>query len=323
MKRKLLFTLLLISTIFTTQSFGQGYLIHYWHFNNLTLVDTTSASMPSIGPINADNSAIDVTKATIWYYQSTFVDTTRADFYLAVAGDYDTMNLRMGAVSGNALRLRNPSNNMEVRIYLPSTNYNNLALKFGTEGSSRTSGMLLQNYDYSTDSGATWKTTGLSMTSDSAGVWIGGGATINPVFSLVSLNFGTDATVNNNPKLVFRIKFSGNADTLSTSSGNNRFDNVTLDGDAISHVSVPVVVSAETSYTLYPNPVSTTLNLTSDIAGTKTVMIHDLAGKTVFAGLADGKDFSLNVADLQSGMYFISIRENNTGRVNNMKFIKQ
>jgi len=323
MKRKLLFTLVLISTFASINGFAQSKLIHYWHFNNATTPGAMYTYTTSLGPmitgIAADYSLIDTSKAKIWYHLADAVntnplDSTYIDFYAAAATENDTFNARMGAASGNAIKARNPSAKMELRFYMPTTGYKNLLLKYGTEASSHTSGQLNQNYDYSVDSGTTWKTSGLSMAADTAGL----------TFGLISLGFGADTTVNSNSKFVFRIKFSGND---SGYSGNNRFDNVTLDADTMTaatiHVSVANVTAPETVYTIYPNPVKNNLEISADADGVKGVMIYDAAGKTVFAGLANGKAFSVNVADLQAGVYFLNIREGNTGKVSSMKFVKE
>ena len=298
---------------------AQSKLIHYWNFNTPTDSIMYTYMAPFISGIAADYSLIDTSKAKILYYLNAAGpghDSTYMDYYTPTSTEMDSLvNLRMGAPAGKAIKARNPSDNMELRFYIPSTNYKNLIIKYGSEASSRTSGQLLQNFDYSVDSGATWKTSGLSITADSA----------NLTYGLISVDFGGDTTVNNNPKLVFRIKFSGNT---SGYSGNNRFDNVTLEGDTITaatnyYTSVPQVVSVASAYTLYPNPVNNTLTVSSDAEGVKTMIIADAAGKTVFAGLVNGRNFTMNVADYKPGIYFVTIKENTTGAISNLKFIKQ
>jgi len=321
MKRNLLFILLFVSTMVSSSSFAQSKLIHYWHFNNANYNDT----FPNIHPIPADYSLISTTTTRLIYqeipgtssnYATSYTVPLYMDTVTAIATDGDTLNARMGQPSGLDIRARNPSDSMEVLFYIPSTNYKNLEFKFATQASSRTHGQLMQMYQYSTDSGTTWRSSGLSMTADSAGY---------PSFILISLNFNGDTTVNNNSKLAFRITFSGNTTALS---GNNRFDNVTLEGDSVTaptntHLSVANITANENEYTLYPNPVTSSLTISSDFAGTKSVMVQDVAGKTVFVGLASGTAFSLSVADLKSGVYFVTIRENNIGKSSNIKFIKQ
>lgn len=226
--KKYLQSLLLpcILLLCATNVHAQSKLIHYWHFNNFTTAPsatTVNAAHPY--NVHADYSSIDTSKAQIVYQTSA---GTSAAFSTTIdyANPGDTINARMGhSADGTtiswALRPRNRSDSMELRFYIPTTHYKNILVKYESQSSSVTSGPLHQVFDYSTDSGATWKTTGLSVAGDSAGLAFG------PVFPV---SFTTDTTVNNNPKLVFRIKFVGNS---SGTSGNNRFDNVTVDGDTI------------------------------------------------------------------------------------------
>ena len=226
MNRNLRASVICICLLFALigRSHGQSRLIHYWHFNHPVYM-----VIPNIHGIDADYSILDTSKAKIMYMEnagvssaySTFIDTVATS-----ATDYDTVNLRLGATGGNALRARNPSDSMELRFYTPTTHYKNIVLKYAYERT--TNGATLQTYDYSIDSGVTWRTSGLTVTMDSA--------TLN-VFSLFTENF-TDTMVNNNPKLVFRVKFFGGG--VSSTSGNNRFDNVTVEGDTLIACTTPV-----------------------------------------------------------------------------------
>ena len=271
MNRNVLAFLLCMMSLFAAiaPSNGQSRLIHYWNFNHGTC---SPMYTPSIVGVAADYSLIDTSKAKILYKEmagvsaaySTYIDTVSA-----TVADYDTLNARRGESSGLALRVRNRSDSMELRFYIPSTNYKNLVLKYATEASSRTHGQLMQDFSYSTDSGATWRTSGLSITSDSAGVWDG----TQVIYSLVNVNFTTDTTVNNNPRLVFRILFQGN-DTFT--SGNNRFDNVTLEGDTIIACTTPSA-GAITGSSVVCIGASTTLACSGSIGGTWTSNVTSIA----------------------------------------------
>jgi len=288
-------------------------IIHYWNFNNFTSKMYTD----TIHGINADYSDLDKSKAQILYAEMSGVSSsfsTYEDFYPTVAADYDTVNLQLGDTAGNALRPRNPSDSMYLLFYIPTTNFKNISLKYGSESSSVGSGMLHQIFDYSVDSGVNWKTSGLSIPSDSA--WL--------IFHLTSINF-SDTLVNNNPKMVFRIAFNGNT---SGTSGNNRFDNVTVEGDSIGGTGttpsgVVQVVKVTPSYNLFPNPVSNTLDINGNIDGLKSIVIYNTLGETVYSSSVAGKNLTLNVADLKAGNYFIDITEKISGVVSTLKFIKQ
>jgi len=217
---------LMFALTFSVNSNAQSTLIDYWNFNSFTAVMYTD----TIHGIDADFSTLDTTKAQILYAEipgtsSSF--STYIDGHAAVTADYDTVNLRMGAVAGNYIRPRNPSDSMQLLFYIPSTNYTHILLQYGSESSSTTSGPLHQLFSYSVDSGLTWRTSGLSRLSDSA--WL--------VFHRTAVSLAMDSATKNNDKLVFRILFSGN--TTGT-SGNNRFDNVTVEGDTIQPATISI-----------------------------------------------------------------------------------
>ncbi len=210
-----------------------GGLIQYWNFN--TLLTTTTYKVPNVPHIDADYSALDTSKAFLEYYlepgtSSTYGAANGTDNLDGVAST-DTTNLRLGAPSGDGLRPRNPVDSIELRWHIPSTGYTNLVVKFATQTSSIGSGDSAQIYSYSVDGGNTWDSTGMTVNGapgHTLDLTQGENAkSIYLNFSLVTVTFGNDLTVNNNPNLIFRIIFSGNTHLLS---GNNRFDDFTLDG---------------------------------------------------------------------------------------------
>ena len=267
---------------------------------------------PTIDGIPADFSIHDTSKAKILYAELSGTPATYSTFLDSVqplAADNDIYNARMGQPSGGAIRARNRSDSMQLLFYIPVTNYNNIVLKFGAE--TTTNGAHTENFDYSVDSGATFTTAGLSATSfsfDSA-----------HVFKPVTVNF--PSTVFNTNKLVFRIQFAaGSTDT----SGNNRFDNVTVEGDSIiASTSVAMNGSISPAFTLFPNPVTNSLEIMNALEGDKSVSITNEMGQSVYTGSASGKSFTVNTSGFAAGNYFISLKDNNSGKVNTMKFIKQ
>ena len=173
---------------------------------------------------------------------------------------------------------------MELRLYIPSTNYHNLTLKYEVQSSSVTSGQKVQNFDYSVDSGLTWRTTGLNITFDS----ITQAQFQGTNWGLITINFGSDSSVNNNPKLVFRIKFAGNT---SLTSGNNRFDNITLDGSFVPPPTLTLVHywNFNNLATAYHNPSIPPLAADYSILDTnKAKMVYVLTAKnSAYAGYID------------------------------------
>lgn len=311
MSKKLLLSFFSLAVIGVSGVQAQSKLIHYWHFNNDTAYIGYTDSLPAIRGVAADFSTIDTAQAKILYAKQSMATSayrSYVDKYTAIAADNDTFNARMGELPGRALRTRNPSDSMELRMYIPTTKYKNIKLKFAVERSNN--GPQEQVYDYSLDSGATWKTSGLSVTADSP---------TTAVFSLVTESF-SDTLANNNAKLVFRVKFQG----LTTgTSGNNRFDNVTVEGDTIITAIVNAVtnIANDNEFTIFPNPASGVLNISAPSSEITNIVITNLAGTKVKELSAKENNIALNIADLATGMYFISV-QSGTGTRKVSKFQK-
>jgi len=166
---------------------------------------------------------------------------------------------------------------MELRFTIPTTGYKNIVLEYVLESSSTTSGDSTELFDYSVDGGTTWKSAGMTVNGATADTL----DTTPSVYQgtswgLVTITFGSDASVNNNSALVFRIKFKGNS---SKASGNNRFDNVTVEGDASADVAVQQNAAR---FSLSPNPATSKVILAS-WDGPKSISIVDVAGRVVAA----------------------------------------
>ncbi len=228
MRRFLLAAFLSVTLLSISKTSVAQTLIHYWNFNNLSVADT----FPHIPLLKASYSLIDTNKAYIAYIPQTGATTKSSDsaWIDNVAGI--ALNAKQGATAGQALRVRNPTDMMELRFYIPTTNYDNIVVQYALLSSSASSGQGTQAFDYSVDSGVTWKTSTLTVngakvdTLDVTQAVYQGSA-----FGLVTIGFGADTTVNNTSKLVLRIKFRKN--TTGT-SGNNRFDNLTVTGTILS-----------------------------------------------------------------------------------------
>ncbi len=222
--KKILFNLLSLSLVILSanESKAQQTLIHYWHFNNLVNPIPTGAVSPSTLPsIKADFSTIDTNKAVV-SYQILAGTVGNAKTYWDFVSPGDTINSRLGVVAGLGFRPRNPSDSMQLVFYIPSTGFQNLNLKWEVQRSSVGGGAPQLIYDYSIDSGATWKNSGLSITIDSTGY---------ATWKAMSVSINNDALAYGNSKLIFRMRFAG--PTNIGTSGNVRFDNFTVEGDPI------------------------------------------------------------------------------------------
>lgn len=262
----------------------------------------------------ANYSILDTTKAQILYAKQTGTSaaySTYIDPYTPTTADLDTFNVRMGVPSGNCLRVRNPSDSMELFFYMPTTHYKNIVMKYGTEASNGGSGQHRQIFSYSVDSGATWRTSGLSIPSDSA--WAN-------TFHLTTVSF-SDTETRNNPRFVFRIRFQGN--TTGT-SGNNRFDNVSLEGDSIIIMPGAVPQVAVSPFSIAPNPAGNTITLTTAAEHNQYITITDIAGRTVLAATPlTAKENTINISHLVRGLYFVTVTNVQTKSTTTQRLIKE
>ncbi len=173
-------------------------LVDYWNFNSTTGTLTT---------INPDFSLF-TSGVSIKY------PGTGAGYMDSFSPGYDT-NSQNGALAGNGIRTRNPSDTRYLELNVPTTGFKKVLVQFATARSS--SGATQQSYSYTID-GTNYTTSALAVTFFNAD--------IDPLNALVSLDFRNIDGVNNNPNFKIRINFGGT--NANTTSGNNRFDNVTL-----------------------------------------------------------------------------------------------
>ncbi len=173
-------------------------LLHYWHFNDLVnsvVVTDVLANYTILGD------------AIITY------PGAGAGFMDGV-DDGTTINARGVVTAGNGLRVRNPSNTRELRLTLPTTGYENIVLRYATNRTSK--GAQEQTLFYRIAETAGWVQFGNTM------------AIPETTYTQFDFDFTGIAGVANNADFEVRILFSGS--NASGASGNDRFDNVTLEG---------------------------------------------------------------------------------------------
>ncbi|WP_051197420.1 choice-of-anchor I family protein [Flavobacterium soli] len=176
-------------------------LIHYWNFNdnssvaNLTTISESVVTGAGITAIAGGISAIDAAGGTGQNF------------------DVDNLNARNSDVAGAHLRFNDPIGG-QLQFDLPTTGFENVMIKFATRRSG--SGAGEQLWSYSVD--------GTTYVPFATILPISG----NPV--LETLDFSAIEAVNNNPNFKLRVAFQqGTGGTV----GNNRFDNLTVDGTSI------------------------------------------------------------------------------------------
>lgn len=182
------------------------YLFQYWNFNALP-----SGTLTTIAP---DASLININSAAITY-------TGSGAGYMDQYSPGSILNAQNNDVAGLGLRLRNPSDTRNLLITASTTGYKNVIVKFATAKSSA-AGASIQNYSYSLD-GTNFVTTNLPVITFSPN--------IDPTYDIVTLDFSSITGANNNPNLIVKINFAGTEATGS--SGNNRIDNITFQGNKL------------------------------------------------------------------------------------------
>jgi len=278
--------------VFATMHLSALTLVHYWNFNTLSLKlkaaqDVTSNPIVSI--------PADVTKSTASLVYQIIPGTaspysTYCDSVPLATGTGTPVNMRNNDPAGLALRLRNPSDQMQLVLSIPSTGYRNIVISYDIQRSSAGNGALTNTLYYSVDNGTTWKN---STTNN------GGLISKDTIQTSANWNFKTvsitDPSANNNANLKFKILFTG-GQNIGT-SGNDRIDNITVEGDVLAAVNNPVV----NEVSMYPNPCSTgVVNFDKSInAG-----VYNLVGKQVKA-IVNAKE--LSTADLSKGVYMVRI----------------
>ncbi|MFT3823152.1 MAG: CotH kinase family protein [Chitinophagaceae bacterium] len=176
-------------------------LIHYWHFNN--------AASGTLTAVTADYSETGTAQITYPGTGAGYMDATGS-------GDGTLMNTRQNQAEGKALRPRNPANTRSMLISASSAGYKDLRLMYATQRTSN--GAFYQRINVSGDNGLHWH-----IAADSIA--------ISTDFELKNFDLSADTVLNNKDSILLRIEFFG--DNANASSGNNRFDNITISGNHI------------------------------------------------------------------------------------------
>lgn len=136
-----------------------------------------------------------------------------------------TNNVRQGDTAGQALSLQggtgNLNNGRNITLSVSTVGFSNIAVSFATQGTS--TGFNSNQFQYSLD-GLTF----IDFSPPYAPATAFG--TLPVVFSLAAI-----AGLNNNPNAAFRIVFNG----ATSATGNNRIDNIVVEGTKLASTSVP------------------------------------------------------------------------------------
>jgi hypothetical protein len=284
-------------------------LIHYWHFNNTLPTDGSGGILYGNHPIFADYSSIGGAALVFAPLIGVVSDTGHLDNLVG-----DTLNQRQGfggccGTRNNAIRTRNPSDSMQFLWYLPTNTYKNIVIKYETELSSIKSGQHEQVFSYSLDSATTFTTLGLPVYSYFA----------DSVWEKVTLDLRGITAINNNGKFVLRIAFSAPNTGVK---GNNRFDNITIEGDTMVEAAGLGHYSIQ-GYTIYPNPSEDRINLVAPFDGIRMVSIYNSTGMLIVSYLFSAKQTQIDISHFDHGLYIMKIVERNGGNEGILKFVKE
>ncbi len=195
-------TYLVVLLLFPITQYAQE-IIHYFHFNQLS---------GTVQSVESDFS-LTAAKATI-QYRPINEGVASLGSMDDVAGS--ALNAHLNTAPGRGLRVRNPSDSMEMIIALPTNGVENVKFTYAVQRTNN--GMLNQLVEVSQD-GEFFETFGDPIQI----VEIAG-------FQFIELDFSGLSFANNNKDFVIKIKFSGQSNQLN---GNNRFDNMVLYGDLL------------------------------------------------------------------------------------------
>ena len=136
-----------------------------------------------------------------------------------------TTNARQGDLAGQALSLQGgtgtANNGRNITLAISTAGFSNIVVSFATQGTS--TGFNSNQFQYSTD--------GITFVDFSPPYTPAAGFGAVPVvFSLAAI-----AGLNNNPNAAFRIVFNG----ASSSTGNNRIDNIVVEGTSNATATIP------------------------------------------------------------------------------------
>ncbi len=274
---------------------GQANLLYYWSFN---MLDTTVTN-----PHTPQYTRPGAGSASILYYYGT-------SGYIDFTNPGTSMNAQTPDTSaGWSLRLRTPGDSMVFNM--PTTHYANIQFSYATQ---RSGSGPTPVYIYYTTDGITFKPTCMADPIDSCVYTVSSTA-----WQLQTYNFSGDAATANNPNFAVKISYGA-----WTGGGNDRFDNAALKADTLNpSLGINSINENTSQYTIAPNPATSNIEISSIVAGQKTIVISNVTGQVVSSMVESGNLIPVNVSSLINGMYFITIRENESGNTSVLKFIKQ
>ena len=292
MKRGILFF-----SFFSISQFSSAQdLMHYWNFNNNASVAAITTPSQTLG-----GAAINAIAG----------GTSNINFLEGVNQNFNVLNLNAqnGDAHGTHLRFDNPIGGALV-FDLPTSNYENVIVKFATRRSAQGAGSQLWSYSLNGTTFTSFETI----------------APNNGDPALATLDFSAISEADNNPNFKLKVEFvQGPGGT----GGNNRFDNFTMNGTSVGgqDTTAPNVTflpaNASTNIAINTNPTLTfneNVRLIDNSAITNTnvaslieLRLNNATGNTVpFTATFASNTITIvpNTALLNSQNYYVALLPN-------------
>jgi len=324
-----------ILSLFTVvQTNAQMKLIHFWDFNTTvagdSLGNSTNPLLPSYTRLSTHNPKIVYSRPySLNMRNDSIVDNgAGGSFYYDYSSvNYNYFNSSDSSTANNYLKVRNPSAGAYLFFYIPTLTYKNITFSYALSASSNKAPNTV--FSYSTNGGSTWNVLTSAMDTFNTGSRMHPDTLINADTTTiashwrpVSINFSSDNKTNNCVGFILRMTSSGPNDTLH--SGNLRLDNITVMGDTDITTGINETANLSTGYTIYPNPSTDILNILSEnYSGNKRITIYNVLGQTVIETENSEKQTMINTTALKAGVYFVEIKELNTGKKQTFKIVQE
>ena len=257
-----------VTAVFNTTEY---HLIHYWHFNNLP--------EGVLAPFQADYTQLE-TQVSISY-------PGIGDGYLDRVDEGSVINARNNFEAVRALRVRNPSDTRHLELLIPTTGFEDIVLSYAVTRTG--SGAEFQNIWYRTSHTGNW-------------VLFKEQLLITEAYQLVELDFSDIPAAENNDEFSVKVEFTGAA--ASGTSGNNRFDNVAVEGyrfgTDINDQKEALVLN------IFPIPARELLNITASQPITQ-VVLYSIHGQVVKREAVQGLSHQLSLSAQSPGIYILEV----------------
>ncbi len=248
-------------------------LIHYWHFNYLP--DGNLASQ-------TPNTSLTEETAVLSY-------EGEGEGYMDRVSDGSDINARDGVSGERALRVRNPADTRELLFKLPTTGFEDIVMSYAVKRTSK--GAQVQGIYFRTEANGGWMPFRENIQ-------------INEDYHLVEIDFSEIKEVNDNAHFMVKITFPH--ESSSGTSGNNRFDNVTLEGYNIERSNI-TDDGADFRFRIFPIPASNSISVESQYK-INELRIYDINGKEVKKERPAALQHKININMLRKGVYFMEIQ---------------